>query len=104
MSITTKDWTAQIDRMPGAASFRTYGTVTVANSGITPKLVLSARQDKSTDLRLDLLLEESSDMSMQILTDKFVEYKGMGNSNVTGVSIFHEGKLLHRIDEVLITH
>jgi hypothetical protein len=28
----------------------------------------------------------------------------MGNSNVTGVSIFHEGKLLHRIDEVLITH
>ena len=32
MSIKTKDWTAQIDRMPGAASFRTFGTVTVAHS------------------------------------------------------------------------
>jgi hypothetical protein len=36
MSIETKDWTAQIDRMPGAASFRAFGTVTVAHTGITP--------------------------------------------------------------------
>ena len=104
MSISSKGWTAQIDRMPGAASFRTYGTVTVADCGITPTLVLSARQDKTTNIRLDLLLEESSDMSLQVLTDKFVEYKEMGNSNVTGVSIFHDGKLLHHISEVMITH
>lgn len=104
MNIQTKDWTAQIDRMPVSPSFRTYGTVTVANTGITPKLVLSKLQDKSFDLRLELKLEKSNEASMQVLTDKFVEYKVIGNSNVTGVSIFYEGKLLHHIDEVLITH
>ncbi|EJN19210.1 hypothetical protein PMI35_05661 [Pseudomonas sp. GM78] len=103
MSIKTKDWTAQINRMPGAASFRTFGTVTVAHTGITPKLVMSSLQDKSFDLRLELQLENSNDISLQVETDKFVEYKKMGNSNVTCVSIFYEGKLLHHIDKVLIT-
>jgi hypothetical protein len=28
----------------------------------------------------------------------------LGDSNVTGVSIFYEGKLLHHIDKVLITN
>lgn len=104
MSITTKDWTAQIDRMPGAASFRTFGTVTVAHTGITPKLVLSDLQDKSFDLRLDLKLEKSNEVSLQVVTDKFVEYKVLGDSSVTGVSIFFEDKLLHHIDKVLITN
>ena len=104
MTITTKDWTAQIDRMPGAASFRAYGTVTVAHPGFTPKLEMTALQDKSFDLRLELKLEESDGVFLQVETDKVVEYKVTGNSNVTGVSIFYEGKLLHHIDEVLITH
>ncbi|EJK98686.1 MULTISPECIES: hypothetical protein [Pseudomonas] len=104
MSITSKNWTAQIDRMPGAASFRTFGTVTVAHSGITPILVLSDKQDKSFDLRLELKLQHADDISLPVLTDKFVEYKVLGDSNVTGVSIFFEGQLLHHIDEVLMTH
>lgn len=104
MSIETKDWTAQIDRMPGAPSFRTYGTVTVAHSGITPKLEMTALQDKSFDLRLELILEDAGDYMLPVVVEKIVEYKAMGNSNVTGVSIFYEGKLLHHIDEVLITH
>jgi hypothetical protein len=104
MSIKTKDWTAQIDRMPGAASFRTFGTVTVAHTGVTPKLVMTAIQDKSFDLRLELKLENSNEISLQVATDKLVEYKVLGDSNVTGVSIFYEGKLLHHIDKVLITH
>ena len=104
MSIKSKNWAAQIDRMPGAASFRTFGTVTVADSGITPKLAKSAIQDKSNDLRLDLTIEKSSGASLQVLTDKFVEYKELGASNVTGVSIFHEGKLFQRIENVLITN
>jgi hypothetical protein len=103
MSIKTKDWTAQIDRMPGAASFRAFGTVTVAHTGITPVLERTALQDKSFDLRLELKLENSNKVSLQVETDKFVEYKAMGNSNVTGVSIFYDGKLLHHIDDVLIT-
>jgi hypothetical protein len=104
MSIQTKDWTAQIDRMPGAPSFRTYGTVTVAHAGITPKLEFSPLQDKSFDLRLILTLETTDEVSLQVETEKFVEYKSMGNSNVTGVSIFYEDVLIHHIDKVLITH
>lgn len=104
MKITTKGWTAQIDRMPGAASFRTFGTVTVENSGVIPTLVRSDTQDKSFDLRLELILQNSDGVSLQVLTDKVVEYKELGESNVTGVSIFFEGKLLHHIDEILITH
>ncbi|MBO1538013.1 hypothetical protein [Pseudomonas sp. OA65] len=104
MKIITKDWTAQIDRMPGAASFRTFGTVTVANSGVIPTLVRSEKQDKSFDLRLDLVLQNAGGVSLQVLTDKVVEYKELGDSNVTGVSIFFEGQLLHHIDNVIITH
>ncbi|MHC8323176.1 hypothetical protein ACYZT4_21250 [Pseudomonas sp. GB2N2] len=103
MSIKTKDWTAQIDRMPGAQSFRTFGIVTVANTGITPILVRTALQDKSFDLRLELKLENSGEVSLQVETDKCVEYKVPGDSNVTGVSIFYKDKLVHHIDDVLIT-
>ncbi|AKV05724.1 hypothetical protein B723_04655 [Pseudomonas fluorescens NCIMB 11764] len=104
MTIKTKNWTAQIDRMPGAASFRAFGTVTVAHTGITPKLVMTAMQDKSFDLRLELLLENSSEVSLQVETDKVVEYKSLGNSNVSGVSIFYKGEKIHHIDDVLITN
>jgi hypothetical protein len=104
MSIETKGWNAQINRMPGNVYFRTSGTVTVANTGITPKLVLSALQDKSFDLRLELKLETSDEIALQVLTDKAVEYKTLGDTNVTSVSIFFEGQLLHHIDNVLITH
>lgn len=104
MTIKTKNWTAQIDRMPGAASFRASGTVTVAHTGITPKLVMTAMQDKSFDLRLELLLENSSEVSLQVETDKVVEYKALGNSNVSGVSIFYKGEKIHHIDDVLITN
>ena len=103
MSIKTKDWTAQIDRMPGAASFRAFGTVTVAHTGITPKLVMTDMQDKSFDLRLELLLEHSDEVALQVETDKVVEYKALGNSNVSGVSIFYKGEKIHHIDKVLIT-
>ena len=104
MSIKTKDWTAQIDRMPGAASFRAFGTVTVAHTGITPKLVMTDLQDKSFDLRLELILENSNGISLQVETDKVVEYKALGNSNVSGVSIFYKGEKIHHIDKVLITN
>lgn len=104
MSIKTKNWTAQIDRMPGAASFRTFGYVTVAHAGITPKLVMTDLQDKSFDLRLELKLEKSDEVALQVETDKFVEYKALGDSHVTGVSIFFEGEKIHHINEIVITH
>ncbi|MHC8317019.1 hypothetical protein [Pseudomonas sp. LB3P31] len=104
MSIKTKDWIAQINRMPGDPFFRTFCTVTVANSGVTPRLVMSATQDKTTNLRLELLLEKSDGMSLQVLTEKFVQYKEQGDSNVTGVSIFYNGEKIHHIKDIMITH
>lgn len=104
MNIKNSDWVAQINRMPGDLFFRVYGTVTVAHPGIVPTLVLSPLQDKSFDLRLDLELKDSGDIALQVVTEKAVTYKNPGNSNVSGVSIFFEGKLLHHIKEVTITH
>lgn len=104
MKFETSGWIAQIDRMTGAASFRTYGTVTVENRGVDALLTESPIQDKSNNLRLELHLLPSLDPSAQVLTDKFVEYKKLGDSNVTGVSIYHDDVLVTTIDKVLITH
>ncbi|MFW0753448.1 hypothetical protein ACN1C3_01690 [Pseudomonas sp. H11T01] len=104
MSIKSSDWVAQINRMPGDLFFRVYGTVTVAHPGIVPTLVLSPLQDKSFDLRLELEFKNSDEITAQVETEKAVTYKNPGNSNVSGVSIFFEGKLLHHIKEVTITH
>lgn len=103
MSIQSKNWKAQINRMPGDKFFRTTGTVTVANPGVTPKLVFSALQDKSFDLRLELVLETGDGIALQVLTDKQVEYKVAGDSYTTGVSIFFEGELIHHIKTIDIT-
>ncbi|WP_028620398.1 hypothetical protein [Pseudomonas sp. Ant30-3] len=104
MSIKTKNWAAQINRMPGDAFFRTTGIVAVANPGITPTLVFCPIQDKSFDLRLELKLETSSEVALQVVTEKLVEYKVPGDSNVSGVSIFYKGKLVHHIDKVDVTN
>lgn len=103
MSIKSKNWTAQFDRMPGATpKFRVYGTVTVAHPGITPKLVKSPVQD-TPFLPLELILESNDGINIQVETDKFVEYKVEGNYTVSVVGIFHKGQLIQQIDEVLVT-
>ncbi|MBC3373066.1 hypothetical protein HU762_03845 [Pseudomonas sp. SWRI92] len=102
-TINTKNWTAQIDRMPGAASFRTCGTVTVPHAGVIPTLKRSEQQDKSFNLNLDLSLEGSGETSLQVVTDKHVEYKELGASNVTGVNIYFDNVLVKHIDKILIT-
>lgn len=104
MNIETKNWKAQINRMPHDNFIRVDGVVTVPHSAILPSLEVSQIQDKSFDLRLDLKLTVPQDIGLDVLTDKSVTYKNSGVSKVTGVSIFFEGKLLHHIDEILITH
>jgi hypothetical protein len=101
MIIETKDWAALKDNTPGTPSFRAYGTVTVANPGVTAKLEFSPLQDKTTNLRLNLVLERSDGIHLQVLTEKFVEYKSLGTSQVTGVDIFYEGQLVHHISQVV---
>ncbi|MES2868995.1 MAG: hypothetical protein V4749_05445 [Pseudomonadota bacterium] len=103
MKVETKNWKAQINRMPGDNFFSVVGIVTVQNSGVVPTLVVSSIQDKSFDLRLDLLLEGSGGINLPALTDKTVRFKVPGASSVTGVSILFDGELLHHIDEIMIT-
>lgn len=103
MTIQTSGWVAQIDRMPGSPSFRTYGTVRVAHPGLTPTLVASERQDNTRELRLDLKVEDSGGIAIQVETEKAVTYTKLGTSQVCSVSIFFEGSLLHRIDNVVVT-
>ncbi|KAB0497843.1 hypothetical protein [Pseudomonas vancouverensis] len=103
MNIETKDWTAQINRMPGDTFFRVQGTVTVDHPGLKPRLIFSPLQDKSFDLRLILIIEECLGIYWKDKTDKPVEYKITGDSNVSGISIFFDDKLVHHIDEILIT-
>ncbi|MCP2024323.1 UNVERIFIED_ORG: hypothetical protein J2Y84_005805 [Pseudomonas reinekei] len=102
IKIATRDWTAQIDRMPGAASFRVFGNVTVTNSAHTPRLVRSEIQDKPCDLRLDLQIDTSG-IGLTVLTKKHVEYKSTDIPDITSVSIYFEDKLLVCINEILIT-
>ncbi|KQB52581.1 hypothetical protein AQS70_13850 [Pseudomonas endophytica] len=104
MNIDTKNWKAQINRMPGDHFFRVDGCVTVRHSAILVSLERSPIQDKSFDLRLDLKVTVPADIGLNVLVDKPVTYRVAGDANVTGVSIFYEGKLLHHIDDVLITH
>ncbi|BCX71301.1 hypothetical protein [Pseudomonas izuensis] len=100
MSITTKDWTAQIaTREPNA-----YLRVTGAISGPRVKLVRSLRQVSNYDLRLDLEIDLLNEDTLHIVSDLPIEYKAMGNHNITGVSIFHEGNLIHHINKILITY
>ncbi|WP_019412193.1 hypothetical protein [Pseudomonas psychrophila] len=104
MNIETKNWKAQINRMPHDYFFQVEGVVTVPHSAVLLSLEVSPVQDKSYDLRLDLKFTVPQDIGLDVLTDKSVTYKVAGESNVTGVSIFYEGTLLHHIDEMVITH
>ena len=100
--LTYISWTAQIDRMPGAASFRVFGTVTVGNTAHIPMLVRSEIQDNPCDLRLDLQVDPNG-IGLTVMTSALVEYKSADIPNVTSVSIFSEGKLVACINEILIT-
>ncbi|MNF71038.1 MULTISPECIES: hypothetical protein [unclassified Pseudomonas] len=112
MSITTRDWTAHRDLMPGATpSFRVNATVSVAHPGITPRLRLISVKHidktdgaKACDLWLELTLESADGIFAQVVTDKVVTFTNTTHADATGVSIYHECKLLQQIDEVVETH
>ena len=104
MSLTTRGWVAQQDLMPVSATFRTYGTVTVAHSGITPRLTKSSQQPNPSTLRLDLTLEHTEQNALLVEVDKTVEFRQSGDLKLTAVSIFYEGNLLVHLDDIQVTH
>ncbi|MBV6285513.1 hypothetical protein [Pseudomonas aegrilactucae] len=97
--------TAQNDQMPGNVRFRVHGTVTVATSAIVPVLVKREHQDKSHALALELKLENVDALAAQVITERAVSFEMAGDhSNIPKVDIFHDGKLLVSLDEIVLTH
>ena len=93
MSLKTKGWIAQNDKMPGNARFRVYGTVEVATSAIVPVLAL------------ELKLENVDALAAQVITERAVCFEMDGDhSNIPKVDVFHDGKLLVSLEEILVTH
>lgn len=106
MMISSKDWRIHHNLMPGVDgnSFKVRGTVTVANPGIKATLEKARIQDKSFALNLELKLEQESGLTVQVITDQEACFEMLGDhSSIPWVNIFHEGKLLTTVTEVIIT-
>lgn len=103
MSIQNKDWYARINKMPGLAgpTLLVSGTVTVPNTNTEATLAVTALQDKSLGLRLELQLE-SKGVGLTVLTDKAVSFSQPCTSDVPHISIYHNGSELTRIETVEI--
>lgn len=105
MYVKAHSLTAQNDQMPGNVKFRVCGTVSVATSAIVPVLVKREFQDKSHALALELKLENVDALAAQVITERAVSFEMEGDhSHIPKVDIFHDGKLLVSLDEILVTH
>lgn len=105
MYVKAKSWIAQNDQMPGNARFRVYGSLEVATSAIVPVLVKRDAQDKSFALALELKLENVDVLAAQVITERAVSFEMDGDhSNIPKVDIFHDGKLLVTLNDILVTH
>ena len=89
----SKNWTAtQTDTL-----LRVEATVTVANPGVTPLLVPSRIQDKSSNLNLDLVLEEKDGVQLMVMTDKPVVFEKDFGYPVRLVVVLHDGKAIETL-------
>lgn len=105
MSIETKGWVAQMDKMPGSAGFRVYGSIVVGHPGITPIFTIRDVQDKSHALALEVKFETADGVFPQVVTEKTVQLTLPGDHHqIPKVDIYHDGKLIHSITEIMITH
>ena len=107
MTITSKDWIIQNDRMPGigGGTFRVRGTLTVANPGVTPVLERARIQDRSMALNLELKLVQEEGMFSQVQTEKEVCFEMSGDhSYIPCVRVLHEGEILAIVDEIITTN
>ncbi|WEK31067.1 MAG: hypothetical protein P0Y58_02440 [Candidatus Pseudomonas phytovorans] len=105
MIIECKNWKAQHDKMPPGARLRVHGTITVGHPGVVPVLVKRAIQDKSFALALELELKREEGIFNQVVCDKEVRIELPGEHGpIPKVDIFHEGKLIGTITEIIETH
>ncbi|MDV9033070.1 hypothetical protein Q7C30_013270 [Pseudomonas sp. RAC1] len=89
----SKHWTAtQTDRL-----LRVEATVTVANPGVTPLLVPSRIQDRSSNMNLDLVLEQEDGIHLAVMTDKPVVFEKDFGYPVRLVVVIHDGKAIETL-------
>ena len=89
----SKHWTAtQTDTL-----LRVEATVTVANPGVTPLLVPSRIQDKSSNLNLDLVLEQEDGIHLAVMTDKPVVFEKDFGYPVRLVVVIHDDKAIETL-------
>ncbi|MEF9896841.1 MAG: hypothetical protein RR736_06140 [Pseudomonas sp.] len=107
MTIQSKDWHAQNDRMPSTEGprFRVRGTVTVDSPSFTPVLTMAQIQDKSAGINLELKFEQEEGMFLAVVTEKQVAFEMPGvDYTIPWVHVFHEGKLLYTIKDIATTY
>ncbi|KFE55440.1 hypothetical protein [Pseudomonas syringae] len=110
MSIQTKDWYAQDDKMPGVNTFKVTGIVSLPYR-LQAVLVRSASPGAGNQLSLDLMVESRKnaitnpvERDESAILETPVSYTQPSGADITGVSIFYKGALLVNIDNVQITH
>jgi len=105
MIIECKDWQAQYDKMPPGTRLRVNGTITVSHPGLVPVLVKPSRQDRSYALALELKLEHEDGYFTQVVTDKDVRLELPDEPGpIPKVDIFHDGKLIASLTDIIETH
>lgn len=108
MTIETKDWYAQNDKMPGppgSAKFRVRGKVTVNHPGIEAHLVpYDGMPMPGPAMRLSLKLQDQGGIHTAVLTEKEVSYQCEAlQQTPVQVAIHHENEVVAEIS-VIETH
>lgn len=80
MTIDINNFVAINDKRPGKEAFRVFGTVTVANPGIEPKLSIPSPRHRGGWEVLRLELIEPDSPSMAVMTTKPVAFEKPGTS------------------------
>ncbi|SHN30261.1 hypothetical protein SAMN05216593_12630 [Pseudomonas asturiensis] len=103
MTLQTRNWTARLVTAPGAEPlFCVDGIVTVGNTAVEPKLVVSPLQDRSHGLKLELVLEDKY-MGLQVINEKHVLYRQAGGAQIPNVTVWYQGEELVHIEQVSVT-
>lgn len=110
MTIQSKDWHAQYDRMPSTEGpcFRVHGTVTVNSPAVTPVLLMAQKlmvMNEPEGIDLELILERKEGTFLTVVTEKQVTFEMReSNRDITCVRVHYEGNLLCTINDIMTTY
>lgn len=102
MLIDSKSWKAHKNQMPSTTgpTLVVSGDVTVPYSTVEASLKVSRRQDRSNALNLDLVLEDSGEIGLQVETETSVSLTLPGYQDTPWVYIIHDNKIVAHITQI----